>query len=267
MACLVSETARVDPRARLDPDVVIGPGCMIGPEVEIGPGTRLFSHVCLTGAIKLGAFNTLGPFVAIGGAPQDLSYWGTATRVEIGDRNTISERVTIHRASEKEDGVTSIGSGNHFFTGAHIAHDCKLGDRITIGVGSLLGGHVRVESGADIAEMVAVHQFVTIGNDSHVGGHSKITQDVPRYMRVEGNPSIVRGINGQSLKERGLSSESLAALREVHRLIYVVKMPLEQAATLLDETNQLTPEVLLVLKFLEAQHGGRVGRARERRKC
>src|ERR1700722_1172692 len=145
MASSVAKSASVDSRARLAQDVVIGPGCFIGPEVEIGRGTRLFGHICLMGAVKLGEFNTIGPYVAIGGAPQDLSYWGKTTRVQIGNHNTIGERVTIHRASEKEDGVTSIGSNNEFLVGAHIAHDCNVGDRITMGIESLLGGHVRVE--------------------------------------------------------------------------------------------------------------------------
>ncbi|MGP0064253.1 MAG: acyl-ACP--UDP-N-acetylglucosamine O-acyltransferase [Isosphaeraceae bacterium] len=266
MASTVAKTASVDSRARLASEVLIGPGCVIGPEVEIGRGTQLFGHVCLMGVVKLGEFNTIGPFVAIGGEPQDLSYWGKTTRVQIGDHNVIGERVTIHRASEKEDGVTIIGNNNQFLIGAHVAHDCKLADRITMGMGSLLGGHVRVECDATISENVAVHQFVTVGNDSFIGAHSKITTDVPRYMRVEGNPSVVRGINGQRLKERGVSGKSLAALREAHRLLYVVKMPLEQAATLLDENGFLVPEVLLLLKFLESQHAGKVGRARERRR-
>ncbi len=244
---------------------MIGPGCVIGPDVEIGRGTHLLSHVCLSGVIKLGEHNRVGSFVAIGGEPQDLTYWGTATRVEIGDHNTIGERVTIHRASEKEDGVTSIGNGNRFLTGAHIAHDCKLSDRITIEAGSMLGGHVHVESDATIREKVGVHQFVTIGAESYIGGHSKITQDIPPYMRVEGNPPIVRGLNGQRLKQRGLSGKGLGAIREAHRLFYVVKMPLEKAATLLDEQNLLTREVLHLLKFLECQHDGRLGRARDRR--
>ena len=128
-----------------------------------------------------------------------------------------------------------------------------------MGMGSLLGGHVRIECDATISENVAIHQFVTVGNDSFIGAHSKITTDVPRYMRMEGNPSVVRGIDGRRLKQRGISGESLAALREAHRLIYVVKMPLEHAATLLDENGYLVPEVLRLLKFLESQHGGRVG--------
>jgi UDP-N-acetylglucosamine acyltransferase len=246
--------------------VIVGPNCVIGPEVEIGKGTRLSSHVCLLGATRLGEFNTIGSFVTIGSEPQDVTYWGAPTRVEIGDHNTIDARVTIHRASQKEDGVTGIGNGNHFHSGAHIAHDCKLADRIVLGIGTLLGGHVHVDSDAAVSEKVAVHQFVTIGGESYIGGHSKITQDVPPYMRVDGNPSIVRGINGRKLKRKGMNSEALAALREAHRLIYVVKMAIEQAATLLEDQDRLTPEVRLLVKFVASQREGRLGRARERRR-
>ena len=199
MASLVAELSRVDPGARVAKDAFIGPGCVIGPDVEIGRGTRAGRAVCLLGTVQIGEFNTIGPFVAIGGEPQDLSYWGTATRVEIGDHNMIHERVTIHRGSEKEDGITRLGSHNHLHDGSHIAHDCKLADRITIGSLSMIGGHVHIESDAYIAEKVGVHQFTTIGRSSYVDGQSKITQDVPCYMRVAGNPSSVRGINGRCL--------------------------------------------------------------------
>ena len=262
MPSRIARTARVDARAQLDEDADIGPGCVIGPDVRIGRGTRLTSNVCLMGVVKLGEFNTIRPLVAIGGTPQDLSYRETPTRVEIGDHNTIGERVTIHRGSEKDDGVTRIGNHNDFLEGSHVGHDCKLGDRNSIGIGSMLAGHVHVESDVTIMEKVGVHQFVTVGGHSFIGGHSKITQDVPCYMRVEGNPPVVRGINGRMLKQGGLCGESLAALREAHRLIFVVKMNIVQAATLLDDQDLLTPEVLTLLKFLESQHEGKLGRAR-----
>ena len=117
MPSRIARTARVDARAQLDEDADIGPGCVIGPDVRIGRGTRLTSNVCLLGVVKLGEFNTIRPFVAIGGTPQDLSYREAPTRVEIGDHNTIGERVTIHRGSEKDDGVTRIGSHNEFLEG------------------------------------------------------------------------------------------------------------------------------------------------------
>jgi UDP-N-acetylglucosamine acyltransferase len=266
MTGLVADSSRVDPRARVASDAFIGPGCVIGPDVEIGRGTQLIGHVCLLGSVSVGEFNTIGPFVAIGGEPQDLSYWGTATRVEIGDHNRIGERVTIHRGSEKEDGITRLGNHNQLLGGSHIAHDCKLTDRITIGSLSMIGGHVHIESDAYIAEKVGVHQFATIGRSSYIDGQSKITQDVPCFMRVAGNPSSIRGINNRFLVKDGLSGGARAALRAAHQLIFVARMTLGQATEILDVHHQLTPEVLYLMKFLEAQHLGRMGRARERRR-
>src|SRR5262249_16485196 len=112
MATLVADTACVDPRAELGDDVEVGPYCVIGADVTVGRGTRLVAHGCIFGRTTLGEENVLHPFSAIGGEPQDVSYRGTATRVEIGDRNVIRESVTIHRGSEKEQGLTRIGSDN-----------------------------------------------------------------------------------------------------------------------------------------------------------
>lgn len=262
MPCRIAKTAQVDPRAELHDEAEIGPCCTIGPEVRIGKGTRLASHVCLMGKVTIGEHNSIHPFVAIGGAPQDLSYRGEAASVEIGDHNRIGERVTIHRGTERGGGLTRIGDHNHLERGAHIAHDCRLGDRISIGVDSMAAGHAHIGSDAFIGEKVGIHQFVTVGEGSFIGGHSKITQDVPCFMRVEGNPPVIRSINGRALKDRGVSSESLAALREAHRLLFVVKMNFDQAATLLEDLDLLTDEVLALIKFLEIQHEGKFGRGR-----
>ena len=150
MAFLVASLRASIPVRRVAEDAIIGPGCVIGPDVEIGRGTELVGHVCLLGSVTIGSYNTIGPFVSIGGEPQDLSYGGSATRVEIGDYNRIHERVTINRGSEKEDGITRVGSHNRFYNGSHIAHDCKLADRITIGALTMIGGHVHVQSDAYI---------------------------------------------------------------------------------------------------------------------
>ena len=171
MPSRIARTARIDPRACVGESADIGEGCVIGPDVEVGRGTRLSSHVCLLGRVKLGEFNTIRSFVVIGGDPQDLSDHGAETRVEIGDHNTIAERVTIHRGTEKDDGLTRIGSHNRLDEGVHVAHDCKIADRTSIGIGSMLAGHVHVDSDVTIAEKVGVHQFVTIGGDSFIGGH------------------------------------------------------------------------------------------------
>ena len=265
MVTVIAETACIDPLAQIDGDVVIGPCCVIGPEVTIGRGTILSSHVCLLGRVTLGQSNTIGSFVAIGCDPQDTSYRSGATRVEIGDHNTIHERVTINRASEKEDGITRLGSHNLLMAGAHVAHDCNLGDRITIGSGSMLGGHVHIDDWAYLAEAVAIHQFVTLGRSCFIGGQSKVCQDVPPYVRAEGNPATIVGINTRPPGQKACDAEVTHALRNALRLIYRTRMSLEQVANTLEAHDQLFPEVLSLIKLMEAQRNGKRGRARDHR--
>ena len=264
MATLIADTASVDPRAELADDVEIGPYCIVGPDVTIGRGTRLIGQVCILGVVTLGEGNTISPFAVIGGDPQDLSYQGTPTRVEIGDHNIIREGVTIHRASEKEDGVTRLGSHNYLMANAHVAHDCKLGDRVTIANGTMLGGHVHVESHAGLSGGVAVHHYVTVGGYAFIGGMSRLLHDAPPFMLVDGHPSKVRCINVVGLKRNGIDAPGIDALHEAHRLLYRAKMNVRHAADILRSHDHLTPEVDRLLAFIQAQHDGKHGRARER---
>jgi UDP-N-acetylglucosamine acyltransferase len=266
MATLIADTACVDPRAELGDDVEVGPYCIIGPEVTIGRGTRLIAHACILGRTTLGVENVVHPFAVIGGEPQDVSYRGSPTRVEIGDRNVIREGVTIHRGSEKEQGVTRIGSHNLLMVHVHVAHDCLLEDRVVIANNTLLGGHCHIESLVTISGGVGIHPFVTIGGYSYVGGLSRIYHDVPRFMIVDGNPSKVRCINVVGLRRHGLSTEAIAALQEAHRLIYRAKMTAAHAAEILASHGHLGPEVRSLLDFIETQHTGQHGRGRERRR-
>ena len=264
MATLIADTACVDPRAEVADDVEIGPYCVVGPDVRIGRGTRLIAHVCLLGVTSLGEGNLLNPFCVIGGDPQDLSYKGTPTRVEIGDHNIIREGVTINRATEKEDGVTRLGSHNFLMATVHVAHDCKLGDRITIANGTMLGGHVHVESFAGISGGVAIHHYVSVGGYSFVGGQSRINHDVPPFMLVDGNPSKVRCINVVGLKRNGIDAAGIDSLHEAHRLLYRAKMSLRHAREILDSHGNQSPEVARLLDFVQGQHEGKHGRGRER---
>lgn len=264
MAVLIADTANVDPRAELADDVEIGPYCVIGPDVKIGAGTRLIGHVHVMGVVTIGAGNTISPFAVIGGEPQDVSYKGSPTRVEIGDANIIREHVTINRGTEKEDGVTRIGNQNFLMTGVHVAHDCKLGDRITIANNTLLGGHVHVESFAGISGGVAVHHFASIGGFCFIGGQSRIIHDVPPYMLVDGNPSKVRCINVVGLRRNGISEAGIEALHEAHRLLYRARVVVDEAEQTLKGLQRYTPEVEHLIRFVRAQHAGAHGRARER---
>ena len=264
MARIIAEQAAVDPRAEIADDVEIGPFCVIGPHVRIGRGTRLISGVTVLGHVTIGEFNHISPGVVIGGEPQDLSYRGTDTRVEIGDRNTFREGVTINRATEKEDGVTRVGSHNYLMAGSHVAHDCKLGDHIIIANATLLGGHVHVHSHASLSGGIGVHHYATIGSYSFVAPLSRVLHDVPPFMLVDGHPSRPRCINVVALKRNNFSSEDIDLVAEAHRLLYRAKVGLDHAREILRSNNQTAPPVEHLLSFVQNQNEGKHGRARER---
>ncbi|HEX3655174.1 MAG TPA: acyl-ACP--UDP-N-acetylglucosamine O-acyltransferase [Pirellulales bacterium] len=264
MATYVAEHCTIDPRAEIDDDVEIGPYSCIGPNVRIGRGTRLENGVTVRGRVTLGRHNHVFPGVVIGGEPQDLSYQGSDTQVIIGDSNTIREGVTINRATEKEDGITSIGSHNYLMACSHVAHDCRLGDHIIIANGTLLGGHVHIHDYASLSGGVAVHHYATVGGYSFVSGLSRVLHDVPPFMLVDGHPSRPRCINLVALKRHAFSSEAIDCLAEAHRLLYRAKVGLDHARDILRGNNQLLPQVAELLSFVGGQQQGKHGRARER---
>ena len=267
MAIHVAPNACIDPRAEIDDDVEIGPFCVIGPKVRIGRGTRLENNVTLMGHVTLGEFNHIYPNVVIGGEPQDISYAGSETRVQIGDYNIIRECVTINRGTEKEDGITSVGDHNFLMACCHVAHDCKLGDHIIITNGTLLGGHVHVHDHAILSGGVGVHHYATIGSYSFVAGMSAVRHDVPPYMLVEGYPARPRCVNVVALKRNNFSQEAIDCLGEAHRLLFRAKVGLDNAREILRNNGQLVPQVNHLLSFIQEQQEGRHGRGREHRRA
>lgn len=267
MASYVADHAVVDPRAEIDSDVEIGPFCVIGPNVRIGKGTRLENGVTLMGHVTIGEHNHIFPGVVIGGEPQDVSYRGSDTRVEIGDHNIFREGVTINRASEKEEGVTSVGSHNFLMACSHVAHDCRLGSHIIIANGTLLGGHVHIHDHASLSGGIGVHHYATIGSYSFTAALSRVLHDVPPFMLVDGHPTRPRCINVVALKRNNFSSESIECIAEAHRLLYRAKVGLDHAREILRGNGQLVPHVNELLSFVQIQQEGKHGRGRERRRA
>jgi UDP-N-acetylglucosamine acyltransferase len=223
--------------------------------------------VTLRGRVTIGEHNHIHPGVVIGGEPQDLSYKGEPAEVVIGDYNVFRESVTINRGTAKEDGLTAVGSHCFLMAGAHIAHDCRLGDRIIMANATLLGGHVHVASDATLSGGVAVHHFATIGSYSFVSGLSRILHDVPPFMLVEGQPARPRCVNVVALKRNNFSPDIIRALTEAHRVLYRSKVGLDHAREILRSNGMLIPAVNHLLSFVESQHEGRHGRGRERRRA
>lgn len=234
MATLIHPTAVVDPTASLGADVVIGPLCHVGPEVVLGDRTELRSHAVLLGPTSVGADNVIHAHAVLGDAPQDRSHRGEPTRLEVGDRNVFREHVTVHRGTVKGGGVTSLGSDGLLMVGAHVAHDCVLGDRVTLTNNVSLGGHVRVEDGAVCGGHVAVAPFVRLGTLAFIAGGSMVERDVPPFVVAAGDRARVVSLNRVGLRRAGVPEASVAALRDAFRALFRPGRPLAEAVRILE---------------------------------
>ena len=220
--CVIHPSAIVSPLAEIGENVRIGPFCVVGAHVELGDECVLHSHVVLEGHAKFGRANEFFPFAAIGGKTQDLKYDGEPTFLEVGDHNIFRENTTVHRGTH-EGLPTRIGSHNLFLCYAHVAHDCQLGNHIILSNCVGLAGHITVEDYAIVSGMAAAHQFCRIGKHSLVGGYSRIVQDVPPFMIVEGNPASTRGINTVGLQRRGFAEEDIRAIKVAYKKLFLKK--------------------------------------------
>lgn len=219
---MIHPTAIVSPKAELGRNVRIGPYCIVGANVELGDDCVLHSHVVLEGHAKFGRGNEFFPFAAIGGKTQDLKYKGEPTYLEVGDHNVFRENATVHRGTHAEL-PTRIGSHNLLLCYSHVAHDCQLGDHIILSNSVGLAGHITVEDHAIISGMAAAHQFCRIGCHSIIGGCSKVTQDVPPFMIVDGNPAGTRGVNLIGLQRRGFDESAIRSIKNAYKKLFLKK--------------------------------------------
>ncbi len=216
----IHPTAIVDTAANIADSVTIGPYCVIGPDVTLGAGTVLHNHVIVQSLTTIGKDNEVYPFAVLGADPQDRKFQGEAAFCVIGDRNRIREHVTIHRGTANGGYYTRLGSDNLIMVAAHIAHDCTLGDRVTIANQVMLAGHVRIEDGANIGGGAGLHHFVTVGACAFVGGMARISRDVPPFMIVEGNPAEVRAVNSIAMNRGGYEPQAIDAVKDAFRRLF-----------------------------------------------
>ncbi len=252
---MIHPSAVVHPKAEIGSDCEIGPYCVIGEHVTLGSGCQLHSHVVIDGHTRLGEGNQIFPFASIGLKTQDLKWKGGITRTEIGDNNTFRECITVNSATE-EGGVTVVGSGNHILAYSHIAHNVQLGNGIIMSNVATLAGHVVVEDFAVIGGLAAIHQFCRIGTMSIVGGCSKIVQDVPPYMLVDGNPGKTRTINKVGMERNGVSEEAQAALRQAFKIFFRERLTVSNALARVEAQLPPLPEVKHLVEFFRSSQRG-----------
>ena len=252
---MIHPSAIIHPQAQIGIDCQIGPFCVIGENVKLGDHCKLHSHVVIEGCTRLGQGNEIFPFAAIGMKTQDLKYKGGQPRLEIGDHNVFREGVTVHCATNDGE-ATVIGSHNLLLIHAHVAHDCILGDHIIMSGYTGLAGHILVEDHAIISGFTAVHQFCRIGRFSITGGCSKIVQDVPPYMIVDGNPGETRAINKIGLERNGVSEEAQNALKQAYKILFRDTLSLASALTKIETELPSLPEIKHLVQFIRTSERG-----------
>jgi len=250
-------TAVVHATAKVPDSCTVGPYCVIGRDVELGEDCRLLSHVCINGPTKIGPNNTFFPYAAIGMDPQDVTYKGEPTRLEIGEHNEIREYVTINRGTVKGGGLTKVGSHILIMAYTHIGHDCVIGDHVMLVNGATLGGHVTVEEWAVVGALCPVHQFVRIGAHSYIGGGTTITQDVlPFSMTSAARETHAYLLNKVGLQRRGFSRERIAKIHHAYKILLASKMNTSQALEKLKTESDHGEDVEMLIRFIEASARG-----------
>ncbi len=248
----IHPTALVDTGAEIATDVSIGPYSLIGPRVRLGAGVQVAGHVVIEGYTEIGEGSIIHAFAALGGPPQHAGHRGEPTRLVVGARNVIREHVTMHCGTIMGRGVTTIGSDGLFMVGAHIAHDCQVGDHVTLVNSATLGGHVRVEDYVIMGGLSAAHQFVRIGRHAFVGGMAGVNHDVIPFGNVWGNHAHLEGLNLVGLKRRGFQREVINTLRAAYRLLFAEEGTFQERLEDTAATFDGSSEVMEIIDFIRA---------------
>lgn len=248
-------TAIVDPGARLADNVSVGPFSIVEKDVEIGEGTRIHGHCYIANGARIGRDVQIHNGSVVASVPQDLKFAGEETVLEIGDRTVVREFCDLNRGTH-ERGSSRIGEDCFLMAYVHVAHDCWVGNKVILANAVQLAGHVTIEDRVSVGGMSPVHQFCRIGQHAFIGGGFRVVQDVPPYILAAGEPLTYKGLNIVGLRRRGFSQESIAALRRCYRFVYQSKLNTSQALDRIRNEMDLTPEVSVVLEFIDKSERG-----------
>ncbi len=250
---MIHPTALVSREARIDPSAEVGPYVVIEGRVSLGAGCRVKAHAYLTGWTDIAENNLFLPGVVIGEAPQDLKYRGEESYVRIGSGNVFREHTQVHRGSAPGS-ATTIGNDNYLMHNAHVAHNCEIGNRVIVGGGTLLAGHVSVGDQAFVSGNCVVHQFVRIGRLALLRGLSRTSRDVPPFCIIDGTHTV-RGVNAVGLRRAGFTAEQVKEVKQAMRKLFWRRLNLSKALAELESTLP-SAEVREIIEFIRASTRG-----------
>ncbi len=257
----IHPSAVISPRADIAPDVEIGPFAVIQGKVTIGSGTRIESHAVVGhefGEVVIGKNNHFLSGASVGGPPQDLSYKGEVTKLEMGDNNTVREYATINCGTVKGGGVTKIANGCMFMAYVHVAHDCEMGDNVIIANTTNFAGHVIVGDNVRIGGVCAFNQFVKVGRFAYIAGASNVNKDVLPYTMVQGmgEYAVSRATNKVGLERAGFAKEEVDNIHRGIRALLMGNRTIEEALELIQKECTPSPNIEHLVQFVRSSERG-----------
>lgn len=253
----IHPSAIISDGAQIHESANVGPGVVIGPNVKIGKGTKIGPHAIIDGITTIGEDCNIYAGASIGLEPQDLSYKGEPTGVIIGDRCTIREYVTIHRATK--EGFTTLGDDSFLMNYVHLAHNCQVGKHVIMANAASLAGYVEVGDYTVMSGFVIMHQFLRIGRFCMLSGMTGSRLDLPPFTTLDGRPAMVRGINALGLKRGKIAPEVRTAIKEAYRIIYRSGLNITNALARVEEVIEPHAEVKEIIEFFRSTKRGVAG--------
>ena len=251
----IHPTAIISPDAEIAPDVEIGAFAIVGEGCSVDAGSVIAPRATLERNVTVGRSVKVGIGTILGGAPQDLKYAGEETSVEIGDGTVVREYVTVNRGTAHSF-KTTVGENCLLMSYVHIGHDCRIGNSVILSNVVQLAGHVTIEDKAIISGMSAVHQFTRIGRHSFIGGMSRVSKDIPPFLKAVGNPVKLYGLNTIGLQRSGMDEETIRELKRAYRLLFRSDLNVTQAIERAQTEIESLPEVKELIRFVEASERG-----------
>lgn len=249
---VIDPTARIDAGAKIGRDVSVGPYCVVGPNVTIADDCRLVAHVHITGHTSVGARTVIYPFSSLGTPPQSTKYRGGPTKLVVGSDCDIREHVTMNIGTEEDRGVTEIGNKCFFMVGSHVAHDCKVGNEVTLANNVLLGGHVTVGDYVVFGGAAAVRQFVRIGEGAMIVGLSGPRADVIPWAMAHGPLADLVGLNVIGMRRRGMSKADIHAYRAAYQALFFGQGAFRETLDKVAAEHGGNPTVAKMIEFIRA---------------
>ena len=254
---LIHPSAIISKTAEIANNVRIGPFCVVGDHVRLDEDVELKSHVVVDGHTSIGAGTIIHPFASIGGVPQDLKFAGETTYLKIGKNNVIREHVTMNPGTITGEVETIVGDNCLFMMGAHVAHDCRVGNHVILANNATLAGHVRVDDHVIIGGLSAVHQFIHIGAHAIIGGMSGVEANVIPYARVKGERASLAGLNLIGLNRRGFDKTQVKIMQKAFSVLFGSEGTLDQRVAKARDSFKGHDGVASMITFIEAQEGSK----------